>query len=197
MVLDAPLEDPADPGHTPNPAKAPWYFVGLQELLVYFDPWLAGVGIGFLIVFGLGAIPYLDPTRHDQGVYTLRRRPLANGIFLAGLVGWFVLIAIGLWMRGPGWAWVLPGQASVPAAPATAAYSFPDALGAALVLAYFAGGGLFLVRRTASRPGFTRTRRWIFALLLLAMAGTLLKVLLNVLFHVRYVVRFESLGLNL
>ncbi len=43
LVLDAPLELPADPSKTPNPAKAPWYFLGLQEILVYFDPWMAGV----------------------------------------------------------------------------------------------------------------------------------------------------------
>ena len=63
MVIPAPLEPIADPNKTPNPSKAPWYFVGLQELLVYFDPWIAGVALPTLIVVGLMAIPYLDKSR--------------------------------------------------------------------------------------------------------------------------------------
>ena len=53
---------------TPNPAKAPWYFVGLQELLAYFDPWIAGVVIPTIVVFGLMAIPYLDVNRGNRRV---------------------------------------------------------------------------------------------------------------------------------
>ena len=66
MVAPAPLEPLADPNKTPNPSKAPWYFVGLQELLVYFDPWIAGVVLPTLIIVGLMAIPYIDksPTWH-------------------------------------------------------------------------------------------------------------------------------------
>ena len=55
--LEAPLEQPANPANTPNPSKAPWYFLGLQEMLVYFDPWLAGVVLPSLIIVGLMAIP--------------------------------------------------------------------------------------------------------------------------------------------
>lgn len=197
IVVDAPLEDPANAAHTPNPAKAPWYFVGLQELLVYFDPWIAGVAIPLLIIFGLCAIPYVDPTRHDQGVYTLRRRPLASAIFLAGLVGWFALIAIGLWFRGPGWAWIWPGGKSMGGASFETTRSLPNWLGVPLVLAYFGLGGVWIVRRTAAWSGFSPARRWLFALLLLLMAGTLLKILLRVVFHVRSVVSFESLGLGI
>ncbi|MDO8729937.1 MAG: cytochrome C, partial [Candidatus Omnitrophota bacterium] len=56
----------ANPNKTPNPSKAPWYFVGLQELLVYFDPWMAGVVLPTLILVGLMAIPYLD--KNPRGV---------------------------------------------------------------------------------------------------------------------------------
>ncbi len=196
LVVDAPLEDPADPSHTPNPAKAPWYFVGLQELLVYFDPWLAGAAIPLLIVFGLAAIPYVDPGRDDVGVYTFRRRPLAVTVFLAGVAGWFALIAVGLWFRGPGWSWTWPGSAPAGAA-AEAARSFPAALSIPLVLAYAALGGWWIVRRTAAWRGFTAARRWTFALLFLAMAGTLAKILLHVLLGVRYVVPPGGAGFGL
>lgn len=196
LVVDAPLEDPADPSHTPNPAKAPWYFVGLQELLVYFDPWLAGAAIPLLIVLGLAAIPYVDPGREDVGVYTFRRRPLAVTVFLAGVAGWFALIAVGLWFRGPGWSWTWPGTAPADAA-AEAARSFPAALGIPLVLAYAALGGWWIVRRTAAWRGFTTARRWTFALLFLAMAGTLAKILLHVLLGVRYVVPPGGSGFGL
>jgi hypothetical protein len=196
LVLDAPLEDSADPVRTPNPAKAPWYFVGLQELLVYFDPWIAGVMIPLVIVFGLCAIPYVDPTRHDQGVYTIRRRPLASAIFLAGLVGWFALIAVGLWFRGPGWAWDPPGRAPG-AVEASGARSLPNVLGVPLALAYFGGLSWWITRKAAAIPRFTRARRWTFAVLSLAMLGVLVKILLRILFDVTYIVRLDGLGLNL
>ncbi len=57
--VDAPLRELANPGEPENPAKAPWYFLGLQEMLVYFDPWMAGVVLPSLIIVGLMALPYL------------------------------------------------------------------------------------------------------------------------------------------
>ena len=59
IVLKAPLEEPANPALAPNPSKAPWYFLGLQEMLVYFDPWMAGVVLPTMIVQGLMALPYI------------------------------------------------------------------------------------------------------------------------------------------
>ena len=53
IALNAPLEEPANPTLTMNPSKAPWYFLGLQEMLVYFDPWIAGVIMPSLIIVGL------------------------------------------------------------------------------------------------------------------------------------------------
>lgn len=197
LLFNAPLEAPADPAHTPNPAKAPWYFVGLQELLHYFDPWIAGVVIPALIIIGLCAIPYIDPNREGSGVYSVRARPLATGIFLAGVTGWFVLIAIGLWFRGPGWSWVWPWSSAPPAAAGEATRALPNLLGVPLTLAYFVGGGWWIVRKTAAWKGFTRGRRWVFAVLLLAMTGTLLKIVLKLLFGIQYVVRFPHVGFNL
>ena len=105
ILLRAPLEPPANPGAVPNPAKAPWYFLGLQELLVYFDPWLAGVMVPLLIILGLCAIPYLDRNPKGNGYYTFRDRPLAVVIFLAGFgLLWVPLIVIGTFLRGPNWS---------------------------------------------------------------------------------------------
>ncbi len=109
--IDAPLEEPANPSFTPNPAKAPWYFLGLQEMLVYFDPWLAGVVLPCLIIVGLIAIPYCDTNPHGNGYYTYRQRKFALWTFLFGfLVLWISLIVIGVFIRGPGWMWFWPGQ---------------------------------------------------------------------------------------
>ncbi|MDO8140874.1 MAG: hypothetical protein Q6358_05195, partial [Candidatus Brocadiales bacterium] len=69
-VVDAPLRELSNPGQAENPAKAPWYFLGLQEALVYFDPWFAGVGLPSLIIVGLILIPYLDINPKGNGYYT-------------------------------------------------------------------------------------------------------------------------------
>jgi len=104
ILLRAPLEAPADPSLAPNPAKAPWYFLGLQELLVYFDPWIAGVLLPLLIIVGLCALPYLDRNPKGNGYYTFRERPFAIGIFLFGfIVLWVMPIVIGTFLRGPNW----------------------------------------------------------------------------------------------
>jgi len=102
--LKAPLEPPASASKTPNPAKAPWYFLALQEMLVYFDPWLAGVVLPGMIVVGLMAIPYLDPNPKGNGYYTLAERKFAVPMFLFGfLILWVVLILYGAFLRGPNW----------------------------------------------------------------------------------------------
>ena len=72
--LRAPLEEAANPTSSPNPAKAPWYFLGLQEMLVYFDPWLAGVVLPTLIIVGLMAIPYIDTNPKGKGYFSFRER---------------------------------------------------------------------------------------------------------------------------
>src|SRR5262245_17976683 len=111
IVIDAPLEAPANAARTPNPSKAPWYFLGLQEMLVYFDPWMAGVVLPSLIIVGLMLIPYIDINKKGSGYYTFRERKFALSVFCFGfLVLWIFLIIIGVFFRGPGWNFFMPWQ---------------------------------------------------------------------------------------
>ncbi len=104
IVLRAPLESPANPAGPPNPSKAPWYFLGLQEMLVYFDPWMAGVILPGLIVTGLIAMPFIDTNPKGNGYYTLKQRPFSLGVWLFGFVIlWVILIVFGTFLRGPNW----------------------------------------------------------------------------------------------
>jgi hypothetical protein len=104
IFLKAPLEQPANPSNTPNPSKAPWYFLGLQEMLVYFDPWLAGVVLPGLIIVGLICIPYIDRNPKGNGYYTFAERKAEITIFLFGFVIlWASLIVLGTFLRGPNW----------------------------------------------------------------------------------------------
>jgi hypothetical protein len=104
ILLKAPLDQPANPANTPNPSKAPWYFLGLQEMLVYFDPWLAGVVLPSLIIVGLICIPYVDRNPKGNGYYTFRERKTEITLFLFGFaVLWASLIVLGTFLRGPNW----------------------------------------------------------------------------------------------
>jgi len=102
--LKAPLEQPASIVSTPNPSKAPWYFVGLQEMLLYYEPWMAGVVLPGLIIFGLMAIPYLDVNEKGNGYYTINQRKFSYLTYQFGfLMLWITLIVMGTFMRGPNW----------------------------------------------------------------------------------------------
>jgi hypothetical protein len=104
IYLRAPLEQPANPAATPNPSKAPWYFLGLQEMLVYYDPWYAGVVLPTIIVIGLMAIPYIDVNPKGNGYFTYAERKWAITIFLFGYLAlWVFMIITGTFLRGPGW----------------------------------------------------------------------------------------------
>lgn len=102
--LQAPLEEPASSVKTPNPSKAPWYFLGLQEMLVYFDPWMAGVVLPSVVIVGLMAIPYLDFNKAGNGYYTIKQRKFAYLVFQFGFLElWVTLIILGTFLRGPNW----------------------------------------------------------------------------------------------
>ena len=105
LSVPVPLEQPANPAATPNPSKAPWYFLGLQEMLVFSDAWLAGVVVPCLIVLGLMLIPYIDRNSEGSGFYTIARRRFAYLVFQFGFLGlWILLILVGTFMRGPNWS---------------------------------------------------------------------------------------------
>jgi quinol-cytochrome oxidoreductase complex cytochrome b subunit len=92
LMFDAPLEWIADPNHTPSPAKAPWYFLGIQELLHYFPPVVAGVLIPALVVMALVVIPYFDINLKKEGLWRKNRR--RTFIFLTGAVTVFCLLML-------------------------------------------------------------------------------------------------------
>jgi hypothetical protein len=111
LLIDAPLEEPANPTRTPNPSKAPWYFLGLQEMLVYFDPWNAGVVMPSLIIVGLMVIPFIDINPRGNGYYCFKDRKYEILTFFLGFhVLWVSMIMIGTFFRGPGWNLFWPWQ---------------------------------------------------------------------------------------
>jgi quinol-cytochrome oxidoreductase complex cytochrome b subunit len=104
-ILQAPLLAEANPNVTPNPAKAPWYFLGLQEALSYWDPQIAGVMIpGVAGVLGLMSIPYLD--RNPSSKPSDRKFAIMMWTFF--MCGAGILTIIGVLFRGPGWNWTYP-----------------------------------------------------------------------------------------
>ena len=112
IFLKAPLEEPANPTISPNPSKAPWYFLGLQEMLVYYDPWIAGVLLPTFIILGLCAIPYIDSNPKVSGYYCFKQRRFAITFFLLGFwVLWILLIVTGTFLRGPNWNFFGPFEA--------------------------------------------------------------------------------------
>jgi quinol-cytochrome oxidoreductase complex cytochrome b subunit len=104
VAFTAPLREIADPNHTPEPSKAPWYFSALQELLSHFDPLVAGILIPSAIVLVLVLLPYLDRNPATEA----RNRKVAVLLFGGLLVIAVVLTVIGTLFRGPGWTFVAP-----------------------------------------------------------------------------------------
>ena len=109
LQIDAPLQGPANPNVTPNPAKAPWYFLGLQELLHYFAPTSAGVLVPGLTLLALAVLPYVD--RNPSRAYSDRKVAIVT--FTMFVVFWAVITLIGSFFRGPGWLWTWPWNTGV------------------------------------------------------------------------------------
>jgi quinol-cytochrome oxidoreductase complex cytochrome b subunit len=107
LLFDAPLEEPVNVMHPPNPAKAPWYFLGLQEMVSYSAFW-GGVGIPTILVLLLLAAPYLDRSPAGVGQWFAKERILANTIFLTLVLVNVLFVIVGTFFRGPNWSFVSP-----------------------------------------------------------------------------------------
>ena len=102
--VNAPLMQQANPNQTPNPSKAPWYFLGLQELLTMFHPMIAGVtipGVGLIVLI---LAPYIDKNPSNKP----EDRKFATALMTIHLMFWAVLVIIGSFFRGPGFNFTLP-----------------------------------------------------------------------------------------
>ncbi len=206
IALDAPLEEPSDPSLTPNPAKAPWYFLGLQEMLVYFDPWIAGVVFPSLIVMGLMVIPYVDMNPKGNGYYTFKERKFAILTFCFGFhVLWILLIIVGVFMRGPGWLWFWPWKEwDSHRIVADTNYDLTQFIGidSKSLLGFIIGGGLvsiyfflgmtvpYILMKMKNSQMLEKLgiiRYSIVAFLFLSMFGLPIKMVLKLVFHLKYI----------
>ena len=206
LLIDAPLEEPANPTRTPNPSKAPWYFLGLQEMLVYFDPWNAGVVMPSLIIVGLMVIPFIDINPKGSGYYCFKDRKYEILTFFLGFhVLWVSMIMIGTFFRGPGWNLFWPWQRwdphkvvaltniDLPYLLGFRDYKWSAVFGLFCILAYFAAGiGLFhwWVIRIKGREFMERwgpVRFAITAFLFVTMVALPVKMFLRLAFNVKYI----------
>lgn len=189
LFADAPLRAEADPSWTENPAKAPWYFLGLQELLVYFDPWLAGVVIPNLILLGLMAIPYIDRFNPISGQYRLSMRKKAAAIVLFGFFMWFALITVGTFFRGPSWHFYWPWESwLVQKHAGEALRSLPAFIGAVFLGIYYIGGTVLpAIIDKGMLKRFGSIRYLITVFLLLTMLLIPIKIVLRLVFGIKYI----------
>ncbi|MBZ5511323.1 MAG: cytochrome C [Acidobacteriia bacterium] len=205
ITMSAPLEEPANPNLTMNPAKAPWYFLGLQEMLVYFDPWIAGVVMPTLIIIGLMVIPYIDTNPLGSGYYTVKQRKFSIATFCFGfLILWVSMIIIGTFIRGPGWQWFWPGQTwdhnrliyevnrDLPDLFGITSNLGKGIFGAIIVGGYFAVGGFVmtaLFRRKMPKDWrrMSLLQYQVMMFLMLTMVALPIKMLLRLSLHIKYV----------
>jgi len=220
IYLKAPLEEPANIADSPNPSKAPWYFLGLQEMLVYYDPWLAGVVFPGLIIVGLMAIPYIDPNPLGNGYYTFKERKFAILWFLFGFVVlWVVLIFLGTFLRGPNWNFFGPYEfwdthklealvnvnlseyfwIRMLSTPLPHNWALRELPGFVVLLGYFAVGGFVLTRTYLKRfqKDMTFLRYQILVLLFLVMMALPIKMMLRWLFDLKYIVAIPEYFFNI
>ena len=206
ITINAPREEPANPTRTPNPSKAPWYFLGLQEMLVYFDPWHAGVVLPSLIIVGLMVIPYIDINPKGNGYYCFKDRKWEILTFLFGFqVLWVVMIIIGTFFRGPGWNLFWPWQrwdphkvvaltnVDLPYLLGFRSYWLSAAFSLVAIGSYFILGMVgfyFFVLRVKGKEFIERwgmVRFTITGLLLVLMMSLPVKMFLRLAFNVKYV----------
>jgi hypothetical protein len=206
LLVNAPLEEPANPARTPNPSKAPWYFLGLQEMLVFFDPWHAGVVLPSLIIMGLMVIPYIDINPKGNGYYTFAERKFEILTYIFGFhILWVSLIVIGTFLRGPGWNWFWPWQKwDLHKVEAMANVDLPylvglrdplwsSIFGLVLILGYFVVGtwGMYAWVRRLKGPEFMQ--RWgmprfaTTSFLFLNMVAVIIKMVMRHAFSVKYI----------
>jgi hypothetical protein len=108
-VVNAPFLASANFNFTPNPSKAPWYFLGLQELLTMFHPMVAGVTIPGIGIFGLMLAPYIDKNPSNKP----EDRKVAIAVMTLHIMFWAVLVIIGCFFRGPGFNFTYPWRDGV------------------------------------------------------------------------------------
>ena len=206
LLVDAPLEEPANPGRTPNPSKAPWYFLGLQEILVFFDPWHAGVVAPTFIIMGLMVIPYIDINTKGNGYYTFKERKYEIMTFLFGFqVLWVSTVIIGTFLRGPGWNWFWPWQPwdahkvesmtnqDLPYLLGFRDYVTSALFGGGMVILYFVVGTLLMYWWVVWLKGRDFMQRWgmarfgLTSFLFLNMIAIVVKMVLRSAFNIKYI----------
>jgi Cytochrome b(C-terminal)/b6/petD len=214
ILVDAPLEEPANPTKTPNPSKAPWYFLGLQEILVYFDPWFAGVVLPGMMIVGLMVIPYIDINPKGNGYYCFRDRWFAISTYMFGFIGlWISTVIIGTFIRGPGWYLFLPGEywdvhktVALTNEDWSAYFGVASntplgmAIGAITTVVFlFVPPAIWWKVRYKKSPTFQKlgaVRYWITAILFMSMMGVVMKMVLRLGFNVKYIM-LGPMGFNI
>ena len=206
LMIDAPLEEPANPTRTPNPSKAPWYFLGLQEMLVYFDPWHAGVVLPSLIIVGLMMIPFIDINPNGNGYYTFKERKYEILTFFLGFhILWVSMIIIGTFFRGPGWNLFWPWEhwdphkvvaltnVDLPYLLGFRDYFWSAVCGVVVVVGYFVVGLIAFYLWILRVKGREFLQRWgmvrfaITAFLFITMLSLPAKMFLRLAFNVKYI----------
>ena len=222
VLLKAPLEEPANPVETPNPSKAPWYFLGLQEMLVYYDPWLAGVVFPGLIIVGLMVLPYIDVNPKGNGYYTFMERRFSITAFLFGfLILWILLIVYGTFLRGPNWNFFGPYEVwdihklEVLRNVNLSEYIFTEfkllggrmptnalvreSFGFVAVLSYFIGGTWLIQKKLMAGlyEKMGKARFYILVFLILSMAALPIKMFLRWTINLKYIIAIPEAFFNI
>jgi hypothetical protein len=220
ILVQAPIEQPANPTNSPNPSKAPWYFLGLQEMLVYFDPWMAGVVLPGLIIVGLMAIPYIDTNPKGNGYYTFAERKWEIGLFMYGfIILWTLLIVAGTFLRGPNWNFFGPYEywdihkveplvnihlseilwVKMLGQPLPSHWIVREFPGILITLVYLVGLPILMAKTFMKgfyeKMGFARYNTFVF--LLLAMLSLPIKMYLRWAFNFKYLVNIPEYFFNI